>query len=237
MGVYVMIVEFIGLPASGKSTLVKHLLTNYANTNLVIYNPFLEIYSQSWLKRNVIKAKEISVFSFWNTTIVFKLVKVIIASEQRSFKDFIRVLFNFLYFFVLYGKYSKSNDIILFDEGYLHNIWAVIYSSKNKQVVLDNVFAFDITPNILIKVECSNEVILERLLQRKSNTRIENETDVSNVICQSKSDIEMIIKKVESIENKSVVKVFKVNNDDYKLLENNSNMIIELIKERTIKLC
>jgi adenylate kinase family enzyme len=237
MGVYVMIVEFIGLPASGKSTLVKHVLTNEASRDFVICNPFIDIYGHSWLKRNVNKAKEIFIYSFSNITKAFKLLKLISASEQRSLKDFLRVSFNFLYFFVLYDKYSESKDIILFDEGFLHNIWAVIYSSRDKQAVLDKVFTFNNLPDILIKVDCSNQIILERLLQRKSNTRIENEANVLTIIDQSKKDIDMIINNMSSIENKSIVTVYKVNNDDYKLLINSSEEIIELIKERAIKLC
>lgn len=232
-----MIVEFIGLPASGKSSLVRHLLINDANEGLVFCNPFINIYRQPWLKRNINKAMEIFIYSFRNISKFFDLIKVIIQSEQRSIKDFLRVSFNFLYFFVLYEKHSKSNDVILFDEGFLHNIWAVIYSSQNKQAVLDKIFAFDIAPNVIIKVSCSNEIILDRLLQRKSNTRIENEANVSMIINQSKNDIDVIINTMNHIENKSDVKVFEVNNDDFKLLEKNSNMIIELIKERTIEIC
>lgn len=233
-----MIVEFIGLPASGKSTLVQRLLDDNSNERLTIYNPFLKIYSQSWFQRNLYKTLQILIFSLKNITKTINLITVILHTQQRSIKDLIRVSFNFLFFFVLYEKYTNSKNIILLDEGFFHNIWAVIYSSKNKERLLDELFELETNPNVLIKVNCSNDEILERLLNRKSNTRIENETNISEIIDSSKKDIEVIINALKNSKIMSSVKICEVNNDSLNSLEKNTEMILELIiKEREFELC
>ncbi|MEC1719112.1 hypothetical protein [Schinkia azotoformans] len=229
-----MIVEFIGLPASGKTTIAKHIHLQDSIGNKKVKYPLYNIYKYSWFKRNLFKSLSVLKYIVVNPYKSFKLYMAIFKTNQSSWADLIKVYFNYIFLIVNYLKYKNCDDIILFDEGFLHNMWAILYASNNKSDSIDlkEFIVNGCLPNIVIKVDCNAEIIIERLFSRNSNTRIEKEDNIVEKVKNSINEIGHIINSARSITGDFNIDFFSVDNSKDNDLNIHVENIISFILER-----
>lgn len=161
-----MILEFIGLPASGKTTLAKKVYKELNKDGNVIY-PLYSLYQKRWFTRNLYKIIFVTFYCLINIKMLFQVISIIAKSRQFRMIDNFRLTFNLLFFLSVREIYKNSDKIVIFDEGIVHHIWAVCVNSKSKESYkLFRKLANKI--DVTVKVECPLNLIQERMNSRKN---------------------------------------------------------------------
>ncbi|GAA0469154.1 hypothetical protein [Alkalibacillus silvisoli] len=216
-----MIIELIGLPASGKTTLAKEMYKRLGKNNSVIF-PLNSLNEKSWLVRNIYKSISVTLYCITHLRTFFTVISKIHKSRLISFFDNFRLAFNILFVLSLRDKYRKHNKIIIFDEGILHYIWAVSVNSGRKDVyqlfnnVIDEV-------DLTIRVECPKELNKKRL-----NSRLNNNQRHSDLM----DDFDEVYEVMQNIVNYFIreghlYKYLSVENIEHTDIIKNSELIIE----------
>lgn len=117
-------IEVIGMPASGKSTSVREMIDKYPSA--VNVNERLP---KGNLKRQMKKFLYIFFLFLKSPKVFVKDTKIVISSEQRSFKDLYAVLSNWHLIVYQSTYYRKSmNSKYIWDQGLFQAIWSIYYS-------------------------------------------------------------------------------------------------------------
>lgn len=226
-----MIVEFIGLPASGKSTLAKSIyneLKNKKTYNIEIIYPLSELYKKKWITRNVFKLFAVIKHCILNFKDLIKVYTVVTKSQQKNRSDIYRLIFNLLFYLHNINNFKNSNKLVIFDEGLAHHLWAIsINSEVNDLKYIENFIEGYIEDYIamIIKVECPLHIVQERMLARRDNNS--RHIHLANNLKKSYDNLNEIIKLF--IKNKQSFIV--VRNENESDITKNSILITKKIVE------
>jgi adenylate kinase family enzyme len=173
-----VIIEFIGLPASGKTTIAKEFNNKISESSKVIY-PLYSLYKKNWIHRNLYKTIFVILFCIPQFNLMKKVISLVIKSRQIQVADNFRLIFNFLFFLSIREKYKNNNNIVIFDEGLVHHIWAVSVNSKfpNPYVLFSEIInKIDLT----VKVDCPLDLIKARM-ERRIDTNNRHFNFINNI--------------------------------------------------------
>jgi len=170
------IIEFLGTPGCGKSTLSELLTKSFLKDGLKVCNLSYEIDRKKNIFRIFFKQKFILIFIIKYPLLSLYYFNYVKKSNQNSFKDLVKTLANLLYILALYEKIEKTTkyDYIIFDQGLIQAIWSVLISSNNQKNSLPDKLPLHKINHVLRIVASDNE-ILNRLNKRDGiHSRIEN---------------------------------------------------------------
>lgn len=167
-----LVIEFIGMPGSGKSTLCDYVYDELKNEYDII-NFTSEITKKNKNLRIIIKLYYLVTFFLIHPSLVIKLFLMIYRTGQKTFNDLVKVSFNL--YFILGVLEKKKNKIILLDQGLLQSFWSISFNSKRNENTEIVKLLKDYFPNLVIKVSVKKEVLKNRLLTRNGNSRLESE--------------------------------------------------------------
>lgn len=166
-----LIVEFVGLPGSGKTTIAKEIYDRGNIAGNTVDYPLYIFYKKSWISRNVSKLLNIFFFAVVNPLVFLTIIKMVVTSGQKRPSDYFRLSLNSVYIISIIKKFSTSENIVLFDEGILHHGWAIKLGAK-KSVDFEKYLRICGPDSIIIHVFCDKEVVKERMINRgKLNSR------------------------------------------------------------------
>lgn len=161
-------VEIIGMPASGKSTLVREMIDK--NLSSVNVNERLP---KGKLKRQMKKFLYIIFLFFKSPKVFFKDTKIIISSKQRSFKDLYAVLSNWHLIVYQSTYYRKSTkDKYIWDQGIFQAIWSIYYSGLNDFDYME-LMVNKILPLKIYFVDADDKELIRRANSRGTNIRLD----------------------------------------------------------------
>ncbi len=174
-----MIIEFTGLPGSGKSTLCRELEPWLRSQGYEVINWIYHTSNMSKIHRIMHKVKVSSFFLCIHPLFFLRICKVVITSCQTSNKNIISQLLNLVYVFALYRRYRLSryqNTVVLFDQGKVQAFISLLYSSgmSNLQdICIDSLMCSNIN-DAVIQIDISLEESLNRMNMRAgTQSRIE----------------------------------------------------------------
>ena len=174
-----MIIEFTGLPGSGKSTICKELENWLKSLGYDVVNWIYYTSHMSKIRRVAHKIK-VSMIFLWAHPILFRGVfRLVRASRQNRKKDVLSQLLNLVYVSALYQLYSKEkyqDTIVLFDQGKIQALISLIFGSGEEgNINLLNDSYLDLYPNdVVIQIDVSFDEVLTRLKKREgAQSRIE----------------------------------------------------------------
>lgn len=234
-----MIVDFIGLPASGKTTICKKVYTRLKEESIKINYPLMEIYEMPWGRRNLYKGLKVLSYIVKNLKKTFSFSKIIFSHGQARKKDYFRIIFNNIFLFSIQEKYKNSNEVYIIDEGVIHHIWAITIGAL-KEIDIIKLLSYYETADLTIRVNVSKEIINKRNENRnfknedKQKRRLNDRHKyiLSNIDKESKRITEILdnIEQYKMKQNKNYV--LNINNDNIYDLDNNINKICEEIRKR-----
>ena len=156
-----MIIEFTGIPGSGKSFLSKkfsdRLITNHYLVKKNKYNFFLNLELLFRFTKLILQG---------NANLF--LIKYIFFSKN-SFKIKLKLAYNTIKKICLFDKYNKANGIFIFDEGVTHIPFNLLISRSNEKVDIDFLNKIVDTlpkPDLVIFLEADIKLINHRLKKR-----------------------------------------------------------------------
>lgn len=127
-----IIIEFIGMPGVGKTTLSKILSEKYKRDgSFNVKEPTNKVENLKKFERVLYKLRLMIRACIMNPILVFNILYVVIKSKQKRLFDFIVVLTNLIFIVSLYKEKLRHKEISIYDQGLFQAIWAMIYSSNN----------------------------------------------------------------------------------------------------------
>lgn len=233
-----MIVDFIGLPASGKTTICKKVYTRLKEESIKINYPLMEIYEIPWGRRNLYKGLKVLSYIVKNFKKTFSFSKIIFSYGQARKIDYFRIIFNNIFLFSIQDKYKNSNEVYIIDEGVIHHIWAITIGAL-KEIDIIKLLSYYETADLTICVNVSEETINKRNQNRnfknedKQKRRLNDRHKyiLSNIDKESKRITKILdnIEQYKMKQNKNYV--LNINNNDIYDLDNNTNKICEEIRK------
>ena len=186
-----MIVELIGLPASGKTTISTEIFREEEN---VVY-PLNNLYKKSWLVRNLFKAFSIVSFICIHPTRTFRLIELIIQSHQKNKSDYLRLILNNLFIFKIISRYKSHSKVVLFDEGLLHHAWGIQIGAKKEFDYETYLKLAEYETTKIIYISCDTNSLIRRMNERGKLSR--RHYEISKNIDSNRAIIEKMLINVK----------------------------------------
>lgn len=215
------ILEFNGLPGTGKSTLIKNLKMDLEDYSYISND---EIYSTNFKKLLFFYLRP------HNFKYLFLLFCILMKFPLKVFTNF--VFFKRILFIYYYKKVEKSKiglKLVLIDEGIIQYIISIWYDKKIRnshmlRIFLNNSFNDDndILINCIIDVNTAKERIKERNIVQGRLDRIKDDIELLRILSIQKENFELIRK---------LILTKKMELDTNKSIKENVNYLKETIKE------
>lgn len=224
-----MFIEFIGLPASGKTTLALNYLNNAYSGEHICF-PSYEIYELNWIKRNFSKLTVCLKYFFKNKSNCVQLAKIILKTKQNYLLDNFRLFLNGTYLMYLQEQYSHWKGIIIFDEGISHLIWAVSLRAS-KDVDIESILTLFYKPELIFYVYCPLVEVSKRIKGRQKNNK-RHQLVLESINYQEKQ-IREIVNYLKNIKDRLHTDIVELLNTDTADINRNRQAIIESIYIRS----
>lgn len=171
------IIEFVGVPGSGKTTISNNVADKLSSRGITVAEPIYDINTNPPILRVLSKARFLFTMFIRDTGTVLAISRVVIGTGQQTKTDQIRVLFNLLYVFGVVTKYRYNHRITLLDQGPYQGVWSVGFRSSHEWTGVLERFSKPLqiaNPDLIVFVEADEKTISDRLNERMGgDTRFE----------------------------------------------------------------
>ena len=168
------VIELVGLPGVGKSTITKQATQSLTN-HYAVSTPTYSHENTSAVYRIPTKLSFGLSSSILHPTTTHKLLNVIHESNQQTLADMTKTSFNITYVLGLLANARQSNhDIVLFDQGFYQALWSIAYSAQTRLDITNtaDLLPPQLRPDIVYVITASEQEIQRRVTQReKTDTR------------------------------------------------------------------
>ncbi len=193
-----VIVEFVGLPGSGKSTLSRSVATELKDHGTEVHEPVYKRDTYTKSRRIASKAWFAIRNLLANLKTALRTTQHVHRTNQQSPSDLIRVLFNIHYVMGVTTTFQSRAGVTLLDQGIYQARWSV--GLQSTQPITEAIETVDIpvhlTPDLVVFVEAADATIANRLTNRTDgDTRF---TPNSEAFERARDGYEAIKSKIES---------------------------------------
>ena len=170
------LVEFVGLPGVGKSTLSHRTAATIASDHPRVTEPISRIENRSGPFRILSKGRYAAEHALRRPRTAIDGLRDIRATQQPTTGDFARVAFNFQYVAGVVTRARSIAGVTLLDQGPYQALWSIGLRSPADWP--DLLGRFDnplsrIAPDLVVLVEADTETIADRLRSREGgDTRV-----------------------------------------------------------------
>lgn len=169
-----IIIEFLGSPGVGKTTLAHMLYKKYSKS----VNVKLIKTSKNRFKRFFIKSFLFGSYFVIHPIQAFNIMKVIKSTSQSSTKDLMKMIFNHIY---LMGLYNTFQNKVIIDQGLAQSIWSIQLTAQNRLTNLEILLPKHNGNIVYIYIDAPYEEIRKRLDSRNEvNSRVEKNSLLLN---------------------------------------------------------
>jgi len=155
-----LVIEFIGLPGAGKSTISKQVKEELKERNIIfddLFNaglPMFRLNRTIWKVVHVIK--EIVSRPVFN----LKQISLIFKTKQDTFMDFIKVTVNWI---IMNGQIKrKLGTSVISDQGIVQAVWSILLTSR-QNIGIEKFLSQTKLPDIVFYVKIDRDVMNLRL--------------------------------------------------------------------------
>lgn len=218
-----VLIEFVGLPGSGKTSVVKQMLE--ANSDYKHLWRFREEYRFKFFE-TIHRHFRALFFLIFNFPIALNIFKIVNKSKQLSKSNYRAVLVNLLYKRSYYKNIKDGVQVM--DEGIIHALISLLISSKNKNLDFNDIES--IFPNskaflwVVIHVNCDMDVLLERLRLRDNGQHRIFKYNLEEDVTRLNNSLLSIL---EFTENKTNASVFSVENIKLNVAVKDTELLIK----------
>ncbi len=153
-----LVVEFLGLPRAGKSTLSHRVAEILASRGLSVDEPAYRVaHELGRPRRSIRKGMAFVTGVITEPRRVAGSLRVIRASHQRSRADYLKNLLNWVFVSHLIRERTGHNQVRLLDQGIFQAIWSVLLSAGNANLadLADAAMRVAPSPAMVVMLEAS----------------------------------------------------------------------------------
>ncbi len=224
--------EFFGLPGVGKSALsnrISEILFEEYELS-VKQGAYNLSHKMGRFRRMLIKLYYVMKELIFHPHYTFASVRAIVKTQQRTIKDLIKVILNWLFVSSLLRSSRNSFGVQIFDEGIFQALWSIGFSGNDESLtIMQSVLTMAPLPDILVIPEANSDIIATRMSGRqRHDSRLEKGSDEMLHYANS------LFKKIKMIlvlffDKRQQLRFFSVKNNRKKDLEINAqNIAIEI---------
>jgi thymidylate kinase len=223
-----LIIEFFGLPGVGKSALsnrISEIL--FEEYDLFVKQGAYNLsHEMGRFRRMLVKLFYVMKELIFHPHYSIASIKAIIRTQQRTIKDLIKVIFNWLFVSSLLRSSRNGFGVKIFDEGIFQALWSIGFSGNDESLtIMQPILAMAPLPEILVVPEANLDIITSRIAKRpKHDSRLENGSK------EKLDNANSLFKKIKKIlislfEERHQMHFFNVKNNREKDLEINAQKI------------
>jgi len=170
------VIEFIGLPGVGKSTLSHRVAEILGQRGWRVDQPTYAVdHEMRYWERLLLKLMRVSAEVIFHPAHALRSVRAILATRQASAADFIGVTVNWLFVSSLLRKSDRRPGVHIFDEGLFNVLWSIGFSASSPRTApLLKELAREGSTAVVALIEADVAAIRERLdLRKHGQSRLE----------------------------------------------------------------
>jgi len=218
-----LMIEFIGLPGSGKSTISKQVAEELRYSHIILDNFISNKLQKSYLYRVIWKVKFIVKEIVLHPVFYLKQINCILKTKQNTFEDFIKVTSNWIIIIGQWQKNKKMGNSIISDQGIIQAAWSIFFSAKEDICVEKYLDQIEL-PDMVFYIKVNREIMNLRLAKRiTKQSRMGKKINFDNEGIYLKS-ID-IFNKIENYLNNCNVSLTVIDNNYSDSLFNNKEII------------
>lgn len=223
------VVEFIGLPGVGKTTLALEVAKRLDRT-LPVQSAYSRLGGRSWAARRLRNSRDIGGLGLRRPRYVLRTARAIRASGQRSLYDGLKVANNWLSVSALTLRSARTPHVTLFDQGMFQALWSVGYSAEGAGRLEQLTYLGTLLPkpDLLVLVSAELATVVRRLQARGGReSRLDR---VSHVEAAELHDAATLLNTVIGIARSGGVDLLEIGGDDDGALGTNARAVADVIR-------
>ena len=226
-----LLVTFVGLPGTGKSTLCARVATLLRERGIpccvceeAAYRKYRN--KAGWLAREVIGHP-------WRAA---RSLRAILATHQPTVLDLVKMVVNWFCLSFLIRRAARAGGVALFDEGLFQALWSIGLGARNPDWMssLPALDPMPPAPNLTVVVRSRLETVERRLAARPvCGSRLEQWLPHDPGILTKAGGLMNLIEKLVSSHSGRTddMCVLMIDNDQNDALEANASMIAEAVED------
>ena len=223
------VIEFLGLPGVGKSTLSHRAATALTSEHTHVTEPIRRIDNRSGPHRVLSKARFAVEHHLRHPITALATTRSLRTVDPGSTIDCFRVAFNLHYVAGVMARARSTTGVTLLDQGLYQGVWSVGLRSPTEwpQLLdqLDNVLS-KTAPDLVVLVEADTETVAERLCSREDgDTRF---TSDSPRFDRGIEGYELLKKRLQSADDAPASIV--IENETHADLNSGADQVVEVVR-------
>jgi len=225
-----MIVEFVGVPGVGKSTLSRRTAAVLTREHLQVAEPVRRIDDRTDLPRVLSKGRFVIEHVLRHPRTALLITHALLSTNQTLYTDHVRVIFNLQYVSGIVARARSNHGVTLLDQGPYQGVWSVGLRSSSDWEDLFNRFdqvLSDTTPDLVVCVDAAPETIAKRLNDRSGgDSRLSADSSEFNRAVKGYERLKSYLATVDC-------RTITVTNENKEMLEPNVMRIVEEIRSQS----
>jgi len=225
-----MLIEFLGLPGAGKSTLshnVAHLLSERGYT---VDEATYEVdHDLGTFQRILVKLSGVASYVCRNPIHAANDVARILAAQQETLADARRSIFNWLFINSIVSQAHAGKRIVILDQGLAQAVWSVGLAARRQawlDLCLDTPHRKVPKPDLIVAVKAKTQTVCARLRSREKRiSRIDHLGSNLAILRRAHDHVDAIVQAYGS----AAVSVLGVENDTPKDLSLNARRVVDAV--------
>src|SRR6266513_4037316 len=162
-----LLVEFVGLPGAGKTTLASAVARRLARRGLAVKNVGSLYPDTSWKVRARKMARGLRE-TLLRPQSAYRSGLAVLASGQRSLVDAAKALHNWLFISSVVEENGSGAHVVLLDEGVFQALWSIGYSGRDGALaaLLYDLYPLFPRPDLVVIVDVGPAIAAARLAAR-----------------------------------------------------------------------
>ena len=166
-----MLIEFFGLPGSGKSTMSRRVATLLLRRGLIVDEITFDLdHRRRRFDKVLTKLARLVRYAFAHPRHALSDLVTITATRQATLVDLGKVVFNWLFIASLASRKRSPSRITVLDQGVAQAMWSIGFAARNEKS-LDRLLAdmpgAALRPDLIVHVRADFAMIGDRLAARQ----------------------------------------------------------------------